>query len=326
MVIAFLRLIRLPNLLIIALTMYMVRFGLVGPLAEAKGMSLQMPELYFFLLVLAVVMVAAAGYIINDYFDVRIDKVNKPELVVVDNGIKRRVAMGAHTVISFLGILIGSFVSYKAHFFKLGSILFVFSATSLWFYSTTFKRQFLIGNIVIALLSGMVPFIAGLYEMNYINNRYHDIIPVTAPQINSDVFTLVAGFSFFAFILTLLREIIKDTEDREGDEEFGCRTLPVVLGLKGARIAAVLVSVFVLFLISYLNLSFYQDPRSRIPFFYIALTLQLPLVLLTVLVVRAREKKDFRRISMLNKIIMLSGICFWVVLRLCAANGNWFGT
>jgi 4-hydroxybenzoate polyprenyltransferase len=323
-VIAFLRLIRLPNLLIIALTMYMVRFGLIRPLAEWKGMSLQMPEIYFFLLVLSVSMIAAAGYIINDYFDVRIDKVNKPESVVVDNGIKRRVAMGAHTVINVIGIGIGCFISYKAHIFKLGSILFIFSATSLWFYSTTFKRQFLIGNIVIALLSGIVPLIAGLYEMNYINNRFRDMLTIQNMDLNSSVFTLVAGFSFFAFILTLLREIVKDTEDREGDAAYGCKTLPVVLGLKGAKAAGVLVSLFVLFLISYLNVDFYNDIRSRIPFYYIVFTLQLPLLLLTILLIRASEKKDFKRISLLNKFIMLSGICFWLVLMYSSKSGNWF--
>lgn len=320
---AFLKLIRFPNLLIIAFTMYMVRYYLVEPIVIAKGFNLQMPDLYFFLLALSIVMIAAAGYIINDYFDVRIDQVNKPEEVVVDKGIKRRVAMAAHTVINILGVAIGCFVSYKAHFFKLGSILFLFSATSLWFYSTTFKRQFLVGNIVIAVLSGMVPLISGLYDMSYVNDKFREVIPLQSPELNNTVFVLVAGFSFFAFILTFLRELIKDTEDKDGDEEFGCRTLPVVMGIKVSKWVICILALFVLFLISWLGYDFHGENRSQIPFWYIVALIQIPVAVLIFMVLRAKEKNDFRKASYLTKFIMLAGICFWFVLNQ-AAGGNWF--
>ena len=329
--IAFLKLIRLPNLLIIAFTMYMVRYGIVQPMAEAYGIGLWMPDLLFFLLVLSVVMIAAAGYIINDYFDVRMDQVNKPEHIVVDKGVKRRVAMGAHQVINVIAILIGAFVSWKANFFKEGTILFIFSATSLWFYSTTFKRQFLVGNLVIALLSGIVPLIAGFYDMTYIKEHFKEIILFNAqnnpgrPAFSESVFFFVLGFSFFAFILTLLREIIKDIEDREGDDAYGCKTLPVVMGVKGGKTVAAIIMLFILFMVVYLGFEFYQDTRSRIPFIYIVITLIIPLLLMFFMLIRAKEKKDFTRLSLLNKIIMLGGICFWLVLRFSSESGNWFG-
>lgn len=321
--IAFLKIIRLPNLLIMAFTIYVVRYCLVAPIIEAAGLGLQMPDLYFFLLVLSIVMIGAAGYIINDYFDIRIDRVNKPDAVVVDKGIKRRVAMGAHTVINVLGVAIGIYVSYKANFLKLGGILFLFSATSLWFYSTTFKRQFLVGNLVIAILSGVVPILAGLYEMRYVNEKYAITIPEQLPELNSTIFWFVAGFAFFAFILTLLREVIKDTEDREGDEEFGCKTLPVVMGIKGGKIVAITLCLFILGLIAYLNLDFYSDPESALPFWYITALLELPLAILAFILFRAKEKADFKKASRINKFIMLSGICFWFVLKYQADSGNW---
>src|ERR1019366_9227099 len=125
--IAFLKLIRLPNLLIIAFTQYMIRLCLIEPILKASGFELQMSDLEFALLVLAVVFVSAGGYIINDYFDVRIDNINKPEQLVIDKGIKRRVAMGAHAVLSCLGVAIGIFLSWKCNILMAGRTLFFFS-------------------------------------------------------------------------------------------------------------------------------------------------------------------------------------------------------
>src|ERR1019366_1291714 len=161
---AFLKLIRLQNLLIIALTQYMVRWCLIYPILKTRGFELQFSNFHFFLIVLSTVMIAAAGYIINDYFDVRIDKINKPQHLVIDKGVKRRVAMGAHTVINIIAVIISLYVSYSIGVWKLGLIYFI-CALGLWFYSTTFKRQFLIGNIVIATFTALVPLVVGVYEL-----------------------------------------------------------------------------------------------------------------------------------------------------------------
>jgi 4-hydroxybenzoate polyprenyltransferase len=171
---AFLKLIRLQNLLIIAFTQYMVRWCLIYPILKARGFELQLSDIYFFLMVLSTVMIAAAGYIINDYFDVRIDKVNKPERLVVGKGVKRRVAMGAHTVINIIAIFISLYVSYTIGAWKLGLIYFI-CALGLWFYSTTFKRQFLIGNIVIAFFTALVPLIVGIYDLLPCYTKYLSI-------------------------------------------------------------------------------------------------------------------------------------------------------
>jgi 4-hydroxybenzoate polyprenyltransferase len=161
---AFLKLIRLKNLLIIAFTQCMMRWCLISPALKTKGFDLQLSNFHFFLIVIATVMIAAAGYVINDYFDVRIDKVNKPERLVIGKGVKRRVAMGAHTVINVIAILIALYVSHAIGVWKLGLIFFI-CALGLWFYSTTFKRQLLVGNIVIALFTALVPLIIGIYEL-----------------------------------------------------------------------------------------------------------------------------------------------------------------
>lgn len=121
----------------------MVRWCLIFPIlkTQSRYYTLQLSEIQFFLLVLSTVLIAAAGYIINDYFDVRADKVNKPKRLVIDNGVKRRVAIGAHTVINLVAILLGLYVSYAIGVTKLAFIHFI-CATGLWFYSTTFKNNF----------------------------------------------------------------------------------------------------------------------------------------------------------------------------------------
>lgn len=242
----FLRLIRLPNLLIMAFTQYMVRWCVFMPLHQVMkhniGLGLfdpkVMPELDFFLLVLSTVLIGAAGYIINDYFDVRIDEVNRPATNLVGKTIKRRVAIVLHTSFNVIGVLLGAWLSWKYGIFRIGALIYVSAPALLWFYSTTLKRQALVGNLVIALLSGLVPLVAALFEKQHIVNYLKDPLndfPVTFLNASSNSIMLEMRVSLlvglFAFLVSLLREIIKDTEDYEGDLEYGCKTLPINIGI-----------------------------------------------------------------------------------------------
>jgi 4-hydroxybenzoate polyprenyltransferase len=292
---AFLKLIRFPNLLIIAFTQYMVRWFILNP----KGSTIT--DFQFFLLSLSTVMIAAAGYVINDYFDVRIDKVNKPERMVIDKGVKRRVAIGAHTVINILAVLIAAYVAITVGNWKL-VLIHLLAATGLWLYSTTFKRKFLIGNIVISGFTALVPFITGLYEYS------------GCPKLCLDSWNMkvILSLSFFAFITTLLREIIKDIEDIEGDKEFGCKTMPIVLGIEATKrivMAWIVLTMICLGLIQYhfLKRSFYVE------FYYFLLTLQVPFIFLLWKLNRAVTKTDFRLAGNTAKFIMVMGVCFLAV-------------
>ncbi len=205
---SFLKLIRVKNLLIIAFTQYTVRWCIIYPILKSHSVyyKLQLSEFHFFLLVLSTVMIAAAGYIINDYFDVKIDKINKPERLIIDKGIKRRVAIGAHFVINILAIAIAVYVSHCVGVWKLALIHFI-CATGLWFYSTTFKRQFLIGNIIIACFTALVPLIVGIYEFL---PAYRAYFPLEDHLSFKAGWYFLLGFSAYAFIITFIREIIKD--------------------------------------------------------------------------------------------------------------------
>lgn len=305
---AFLKLIRIQNLLIIAFTQYMVRWCLLYPLLTWHDFELQLTNFQFFLLVLSTVMIAAAGYIINDYFDVAIDKVNKPERMVIDKGVKRRVAMGAHTVINILAILIALYVSYQAGSMKL-IVVHILCAAGLWFYSTHFKRQFLIGNVMISIFTSLVPFIVGLYELLPVHKIYAEMIDETSLR---DEWRFVLGISFFAFIVTMLREIIKDMEDVEGDMKYGCKTMPIVLGIKASRnISIALALITMLFLVYFQSIKW--STGNLIGSLYIGIALQLPFIYLIYRLVTSKDKRDFRVAGNTAKFIMLTGVCYLFV-------------
>lgn len=270
----FLKLIRFPNLVIIVLTQYMAAVFLVGN--DGEGLQyLSDPNL--FKLVLATVLIAAAGYIINDYYDVKIDFINKPDRVVVGKVLKRRMAMVWHTAFNFIGIFIGFTLSWK-----IGLLCFAF-AFMLWFYSNQLKRLPLIGNCCIGLLTGAALFLVGMY---YQQNVY-----------------LVNIYAFFAFSITLIREIIKDIEDQKGDADFGCLTLPVLLGLRKTKwVLYILIAcfVFTIFLLSH------RLDNSTLTIYFLLLVL--PISYFVYYLSRADTVRHFTYLSNFCKIIMLSGI------------------
>ncbi len=309
---SFLKLIRIQNLLIIAFTQYMVRYCLIAPLLKVQSnyYTLQLSNFNFFLLVLSTVMIAAGGYVINDYFDVKIDKVNKPERLVIDKGIKRRVAMGAHTVISFLAIVIGLYVSWVIGHWKLVFIHFI-CAMGLWFYSTTFKRQFLTGNLVIAMFTAIVPLVVGIFELLPCYKAY---LPLDHTLSFLLIWKWIFGISFFAFITTLLREILKDMEDYEGDKEFGCQTMPILLGIKSSKVVAVFIAFVTMFCLGYLQMLRYAL-KDWIGIYYFTIALQLPFAFLIFKIITCNTKKEFRFAGNTAKFIMLMGICYLFVFN-----------
>jgi len=315
---AFLKLIRLPNLLIIAFTQYMIRFCLIEPILNLAGLYLQITDGEFALLVLGTVLVAAGGYVINDYFDVRIDNINKPEELVIDNGVDRRVAMAAHAVMSMLGVAIGIFIAWKCNIFLAGGTLFTVSVIGLWFYSTSFKYQFLSGNLIISLFTGMVPFMVALFEVPRLILRYSTTLAQQqydhGTVLTSTILLWAGAYGLTAFGLSLIREIIKDMEDVEGDQEFGCRTMPIVLGIKKTKwIVSALIVLFIAGIgyIQYLQLGS-EDSYS---FYYFLALIQLPLLLVLFITYTAKEKKHFHNASILVKFIMLTGICYLLLLK-----------
>lgn len=306
--ISFLRIIRPVNLFIIVFTQYMVRYAFLYPAYKYVGFPLQLNEWVFALFSLAFVLMAAGGYIINDYYDVEIDKVNKPGKVIIGEKIKPSHALIAYWVLSIAGLLIGSWSSYKAGLPALSSVFFIYMS-GLWYYSNTLKYEFILGNLVVAFFLGLVPFCSGIIEL------YADIKNPGFEQSGLNFTYLlywIIGISVFAFISTLAREIVKDIEDMEGDAAQGCRTLPIVMGKEAARRIVQFLLMLIVFLLAYLQYQQWKvdDMKSIL---YFTFLIQLPLISIIVMMNKASVPKDYHRLSNWIKLLMVSGISYLFV-------------
>ncbi|MCD4833763.1 MAG: geranylgeranylglycerol-phosphate geranylgeranyltransferase [Bacteroidales bacterium] len=304
----FLRLIRYKNLLIIVLTQYLMRWSIIKPILEVYEFNLQFSELHFFFLVMATVFITAAGYVINDYFDTKTDLVNRPETVIIGRVLNRRWAILLHVIFNTIGIGLGAYISFYIGIPML-TLVFVFITGILWFYSTTYKRQFLIGNIIVAVLVALVPLMVILFEIPLLNKEYGLLMK----ELRSDfthIILWVSAFAIFAFLLTMIREIIKDIEDFEGDSAYGRKTMPIVLGVLNSKIVVITFILTTLFSLLYINFRFLNDLITLI---YFIVFLIIPLVFLVYKIIVAEDKKDYHRASNLSKLIMLAGISYALV-------------
>ncbi len=308
---AWLRLIRWQNLIIISLTQLLVWWCLVLPLNPVV-----LTMFHFFLLSLSTVFIAAAGYIINDYFDIKIDQLNRPERVVVGKVIPGKTAIIAHIVFSGLALMLAGYVAKYAHHYEWLSLQLGCIAL-LWFYSTTYKRQYITGNVSIALLTALTVIAIYVYEPALQHAASLPFYPqvVDGSASSMPVWILVA-YAFFAFMLTWMREIVKDMEDLEGDEAEGCVTMPIRHGLAfAARFASALavltlaplvIAAIYLYVYGYLLLSL-----------YVLLLLAVPVASWVWLLWRGpATPRHYHRCSGLLKVIMLLGICSLFIYKL----------
>lgn len=251
------------------------------------------------LLCLSSVFIAAAGYIINDYFDRNIDLVNKPEKMVVDKIIHRRWTIAWHLILSFLGIAIGFYLDFTTRIFLLG-IANCICVLLLFIYSIALKRRFLIGNVIISLLTAWVILVVTWCEnFNIINTHTH----LRADKIIRETF-LFAGF---AFIISLVREVVKDMEDIEGDRRYGCRTMPIVWGVNATKVfTAVWLIVLIVTLV--VVQAYAAHLQWWLSIVYCILLIIAPLVWIFKKLYDAKTSKDFHALSTLIKLVMLTGI------------------
>ena len=299
LLIHFLRLIRWPNLLFILLAETLFHFCIYKPLYPSSVAEL---DFRFYLLLVTNTFIAAAGYMINDYFDVNIDQINKPEKVVVGAYISRRWVIFWHLILSVVAIYISTIVFpfnnyWHIHLSNLLAILL------LWFYSTTFKKNFLIGNIIISVLTAWSIAVVYFSKLTIAEITHPDI----ANAANFKFAKLTLLYSAFAFILTLVREALKDLEDMDGDAKFGCQTLPIQWGLKPTK---VYLSVWLIVVIALLLII----QMVGIPFgwwyttLYCLALIVTPLIIVLVKLPKAYTSKDFNLLSAWIKAAMVFGI------------------
>jgi 4-hydroxybenzoate polyprenyltransferase len=285
----FLKLIRFKNLLIIALTQLLIKYVLINPFSHKISLS----SFDFFLLSLSTILIAGAGNIINDYFDIKVDRLNDRKIIIGES-IKRRSAILLHILFSSTGIIIGFYLAWKVGIINLGFIN-LFCVISLWYYSTNLKRKPISGNVLVALLSALVLIIVPIY----------DLIP--EPGVNFiEIFNKIAVYSLFAFFFSFIREIIKDLEDFDGDKRSGMKTFAIAIGVKKTK--TVLKILTSLILSSFVYLLAITYPYKLHFFLFILLILTIPFTCFLIMLFKAKTKQDFNVLSQLLKLIMIVGI------------------
>jgi 4-hydroxybenzoate polyprenyltransferase len=300
---AFLRLIRLPNLFFIALTQFLFYYCILVPLLRSAGIVPVIDQVQFILLSLASVLIAAAGYIINDYFDVNIDQVNKPKKNVVDIIISRRWAILWHFVLSGIGVLLSLYISWKTGLWYV--VLANFACAFLLFaYSISLKQKLLSGNILISVLTSWVILILCLSEFRLAYDGSADGSWLVAQNKIMRLGFLYAGF---AFILSLIREAIKDMEDMEGDARYGSKTMPITWGIPATK---VYVAVWMIVLLALLVAIQVYIIRFQWwwPILYCTVLIILPLLYTFLKLFKAMTPGQFHYLSSITKTVMLTGI------------------
>lgn len=285
---------RVPNLLMIVFIQVILKYVLF----QKFNLTTSLDNFHFSILVISTVFIALAGYIINDIYDVKPDLINKPKKVFVSKKITQKSADTFFLVFNFMGLLLGYYLSYSINKISFFAIFIIASLLS-YLYSIKLKKQFLFKNLIVSFLVFLGVFIVGLY----------DIVPATSNYNNQDqlnVFNLVLKISIFAFLLTLIREIVKDLVDIKGDKENKIRTLPIVIGIGKTKALSILIGIFTMVAVAYFAISFYS--LYQYASYYLIGFVLLPLIYFILKVSSSSSKNEYTKLSNLLKIIMLLGI------------------
>jgi 4-hydroxybenzoate polyprenyltransferase len=280
------------------------RFGYL----ELTTIPLSLFYWQYTLMVLATVLIAAGGYVINDIFDQETDEENKPEKVIIGKFISESKAYTIYASLTITGVALGFILSNSIDHPNF-AVIFVVIATLLYFYASTLKQIAVVGNIVVAALLSFSVLIIGIFDI-FPNTFDFNQIQMTL------AFSVLFNYAKFAFIINLVREIIKDIEDLQGDISNEIKTLPALIGVsKTTKIAFVLLLVPTLYS-GYFTFSYLFEENLYYAIFYMLLLVIAPLIFCMISIWNAKEKSDFSSVSTLLKWIIFFGIISITVITL----------
>ena len=308
------RLVRWSNLLFLAALVWVMEKWVAVPILNKAAFGEQVPWYILLLVILATVLIAAGGYVINDYFDVKIDRINRPDELIVTRTISKPAAMRLSITLSAAGIVCGLVIAILLRSRTLG-ILFIIIPGLLWFYSSSYKRLFMVGNLIIALLAGMTPMVVAMTNVAQLQLRFAPILPYTT--LTHDLYAWLGGFALFAFLLTWMREIVKDMQDQMGDRELECHSMPVVWGDIWTKVFVTMLILITLAVIGHLWYHVLPFPIgwNSLSTRYIVLGIITPLLGALGLLWAAKIPSDYKNCQLLIKFTMFLGMLYSICLR-----------
>ena len=301
---SFLNLIRYKNLLMLAFMQLIFRYGFL----KLQKIDLALSDWQYGLLVLSTVLIAAAGYVINDIFDQETDRNNKPTKVIVGKSISENKAYNIYAILNVSGVAIGFYLSnviMRPNF----AAIFILIAATLYIYATSLKQMLLIGNIVVALLLALSVIIIGVF----------DIFPATHSgnqELMASLFSILLDYAIFAFMINFLREIVKDLEDFDGDYKQGMKTLAIYLGInKTSKLVCALSIIPILCLLNYMN-TYLITNNLIVAVIYGLLFILGPMLYFSIKIATAQSKTEFIHLSKVLKWILFFGIVSVLIITL----------
>jgi 4-hydroxybenzoate polyprenyltransferase len=309
-----LQLVRWSNLFFLGALIYVMEKWVVVPILDDVAFGEQLPWYILLLIAAATILIAAGGYVINDYFDIKIDRINRPDQLIVTQYISKENAMRLSIGLSGVGMICGLVAAWLLRSSTI-AILFAIIPGLLWFYSSSYKRLLIVGNVTIALLSALSPMMVAIANVAQLQLKYSTILPYTT--LEHDIYAWVGGFSLFAFLLTWIREIVKDLQDQMGDRELECHSMPIVWGNIVTKIVVTALIVLTTVLIGWFWYSLLPFEHSWQSFStrYIVLAIIIPLWGALWLLWAAKIPSDYRTCQQVLKLTMFLGMLYSFVLR-----------
>lgn len=309
------RLVRWMNLLLLVILMWVMNYWVAVPVLQTSLFSEVLPWWLVLLLVVATVLIAAGGYVINNYFDVKIDRINKPDELIITNTITKNQAMRLHQVLTIIGAAAGLVVAWFCRSWSLMLVMILVPGL-LWFYSSSYKRQFIIGNLMVAFLSALPPLTIAMANVGRLHHRFGDLMDYS--PVGQQLYLWLGGFALFAFLTTLMREMIKDMQDQQGDRELECHTLPVRYGDWATKWVITVIAVLTIALLVWIGFFALPYPHgwSTLSGRYVVFGILTPLLCSVWLMWAAKIPSDYKMAQSVMKFVMLMGMLYsFVIVR-----------
>ncbi len=297
----FFRLIRLPNLIIVAVTQGLIYYQLLQLTFREYSLSGTFSSFEFVLFAVATILITASGYIINDIYDIETDRINKPDKRIIQVHLSVSNAWKIYISIILTGAFISLYLAVQRYdlFYW---FIYPVAIFLLYGYSRWFKGIPYLGNIIVSLFCAAVPGIFFLSEA-------HILKELKIKDLSSflSLHGLLLSYVIFAFLTNLYREIVKDLQDEAGDKLANIHTAAVYFGNKTTKFVALFIALIISIVIIY---TFSQAIFSNIPYLFAVqcLLIQMPLSVSIIKLIQAKNDKAFRNVGLWIKLIMINGL------------------
>ena len=262
------------NILVVIIAQYLASAFILSPGLPLRDVLF---DANLFFLILASASVIASGYIINNFYDSEKDKINRPRKTKLDRVVSQRTKLSVYFLLNFAAVFFASYVSFRAVVF-FSIYIFV-----IWLYSYRLKKILFLGNLVASVLAITPFFIVFVYYKNFE--------------------TVIFIHAMFLYLMIVMRELVKDLENMQGDLAQGYRTIPIVFGERWSKvflmICALLAVIPTLLLITRFDIGY------MVYYFYASLGM---IILFVLFLFFSKAKWQYLTLHNLLKLIIVTGV------------------